>query len=157
MSLILKKIESFIELYSNNNFNIKNEWEEFNMILHCQYKFVRGLKKDSLCGKIIKEGEFCCLHKEKYNHKNKEKNIEEKKSISNEKKIPQIEKIIIVVLNKNIGKFVHKPTKLIFYSKEKQVVYARIKDEKIYPLRSCDIEICKQYNFNYDIELLKVI
>ena len=55
-----------------------------------------------------------------------------------------------------IGKYVHRPTRLIFFSKDHKVVYAKLSlDDKINPLSDKDIEICKKYQFRVDPSLLK--
>ena len=81
-NLIKKTISEYsqriIDEYENVNAqDLQNIWEEFsdtivlnindNEVIRCQYVFKKGPKSGKICGKKIKEGEYCCLHKDKEN------------------------------------------------------------------------------------------
>jgi hypothetical protein len=121
--------------------------EPIKNIYYCIYEFIKKPKKGEVCGTKIKSGEYC------YKHKKKEEIIKEE--IKEEKILPD-EKKITISLNKKLGKFIHSPSKLAFYSKENKVVYGKLScfEDKIVPLCDKDIEVCKKYMFKYDMKLI---
>jgi len=124
------------------NIDANKEWNSFNYF--CTYTFKIGPKKGTMCAKKSK-GEYCCIHKPKEIQKELQKKLEPK-VISN-----------IAKFNKKIGKYIHEQTRLVFFSKEKKVVYGKVSiyDDRIIPLCDKDIEKCKKYQFQYDESLYK--
>ena len=117
-------VKSFLSTLSTDyNINIDeltHKWLEFNGNVltksekTCEHKFVR--KGGEICGASVKgDGLFCTKHKKK---EKKEKDI-----LPN---APQNEKVIPIRLNSKIGKFVHTPSGLVFFSKEEKVVYGKL-------------------------------
>ena len=137
--------------------DIKREWVVFNSdpVFFCVYTFTRLPRKGETCGKKIKSGEYCSAHiqqAEKVSQKASEKVTEK---ASQKAKTPA-EKLEIVKMNYKIGKYIHSPTKLAFFSKEHKVVYGKLSlHDTIIPLCDKDINVCKQYMFRYDLELIK--
>lgn len=131
--------------YSLDINDIKREWVVFNSdpVFFCVYTFTRLPRKGETCGKKIKSGEYCSAH------------IHQAEKVSEKNKTPA-EKLEIVKMNYKIGKYIHSPTKLAFFSKEHKVVYGKLSlHDTIIPLCDKDINICKQYMFRYDLELIK--
>ena len=129
--------------------DIKREWVVFNSdpVFFCVYTFTRLPRKGETCGKKIKSGEYCSSHIQKT------EKVTEKAS---QKAKTPAEKLEIVKMNYKIGKYIHSPTKLAFFSKEHKVVYGKLSlHDTIIPLCDKDINVCKQYMFRYDLELIK--
>ena len=145
IDLFFKRVQSKYSLDIND---IKREWIVFNSdpVFFCVYTFTRLPRKGETCGKKIKSGEYCRAHiqpAEKVSEKVSEKN-------------PPAEKLEVVKMNYKIGKYIHSPTKLAFFSKEHKVVYGKLSlHDTIIPLCDKDINVCKQYMFRYDLELIK--
>ena len=141
VTLFFKRIQDKYKLDIND---IKREWIVFNSapVFFCVYTFTRLQRKGETCGKKIKSGEYCSLH-------NKTKKVIEidHKNIT--------EKLEVVRMNYKIGKYIHLPTKLAFFSKEHKVVYGKLSlYDTIIPLCDKDINVCKQYMFRYDMNLI---
>jgi hypothetical protein len=124
----------------------KKEWnKEWNKeeVFFCLYTFKIGHKKGTMCAKKLKNGEYCSSHKSKIVHLKPEPIILPKTNIAR--------------YHQKIQKYVHEPTRLVFFSKDKQIVYGKISiyDERIIPLCDKDIEQCKKYFFEYDEKLYK--
>ena len=139
------------EKYNIDARDIEREWTVFNSdpVFFCVYTFTRLPRKGETCGKKIKLGEYCSQHleKNKKDKKEKEKEKETKKSV---------EKLEVVRMNYKICKYIHPPTKLAFFSKEHKVVYGKLSlQDTIIPLCDKDINVCKQYMFRYDLNLIK--
>lgn len=131
------KIQQFINRINKKySIDVSKDWELLNNPIFCIHVFKNKPRKGDVCGKQIKEGEYCSVHKKK------------KKEKENENEY--------VFLNLKLGKYIHKPTRFLFFSKELKVVYAKLSIyEKIIPLCDKDIEMCKKIRFKYDIELYK--
>jgi len=192
------------------NINVKSDWEDFQNVHFCVYKYINKPRKGEVCAVKIKNGDFCTKHKPKKEVKTVviNKIVEPKKLQKVEQKVdddiepkklqkvdddidpnlksqkvdddidpnlksqkvdddiepnlksPKVEsnidKNLVVMLNHKIGKYVHRSTRLIFFSKEHKVVYAKLSiDDKIIPLSDKDIDICKKYQFRNDTTLFK--
>jgi len=85
-------------------------------------------------------GEYCSKHKK---HEKPE-----------DIKAPVVNKVIPIRLSPVIGKYVHHPTGLVFFSKEERVVYGKLVQNSVVELTADDIELCKTYHFKYDTEKL---
>jgi len=157
----MQAIQKSIDLFLNkikNKYNIsKEEWDVFNKVdvYFCIYEYSYKKKKGEVCGKQIKNGEFCYKHipKKKVTEKVSKKVVE--KVVEKVVKKVTENKQIVIRLYHAIEKYVHLPTRLIFFSKEKRVVYAKVSNmDSIIPLSEEDIETCKAYKFYYDVTLL---
>jgi len=157
--------------------DIKREWVVFNSdpVFFCVYTFTRLPRKGETCGKKIKSGEYCSAHiqqaekvsqkasekvtekaSEKVTEKASEKVTEKVTEKASQKAKTPAEKLEIVKMNYKIGKYIHSPTKLAFFSKEHKVVYGKLSlHDTIIPLCDKDVNVCKQYMFRYDLELIK--
>ena len=148
-----------IQVKYNVDFNdIKREWIVFNSdpVFFCVYTFTRLPKKGETCGKKIKSGEYCSAHAQKSEKNNEKKEIKEKSKDLNATDLKTTEKLEVVRMNYKIGKYIHPPTKLAFFSKEHKVVYGKLSlQDTIIPLCDKDINLCKQYMFRYDLALFK--
>ena len=124
----------------------------------CPYTFTRGDNKDTKCGSKTKSGcIYCSRHKkfEEIGQPEKEtKKMPQSKTISGKaapkKTSPpkkQIDKTLR--LNKEIDKFWHPESELIFKSKDERIVIGSYKDGKINKLTNDDIMMCEQYGFKY--------
>jgi len=144
LSLFFRKIK---KIY---NINVKPDWILFNSegeeeeeekeVRFCIYEFVKNPRKGDVCGKMIKEGDFCTVHRKKVEE------IEKKKE--REKRAESI-----ILLMPKYG-YIHKATKFAFFSKENKTVYGKLSIyEKIIPLSDKDVELCKKYRFKYDPKL----
>ena len=149
MSSILE--DFFKSINKKYSIDIKDDWEQFIQtpkdVYFCIHEFTRNPKKGEVCGKQIKSGEYCSQHK-----------IKDKTKDTTKDKTPNKvseEKNLIVRLNIKVGKFIHAPTKLAFFSKEHKVVYGKLSsvEDKIIPLSDKDIDTCKKYLFRYDTSL----
>jgi hypothetical protein len=173
IDLFFKRVQS---KYSVDINDIKRDWIVFNSdpVFFCVYTFTRLPRKGETCGKKIKSGEYCRAHiqqaekvsdkvsdkvSEKVSDKASEKvsdKASEKVSEKASQKNPPAEKLEVVKMNYKIGKYIHSPTKLAFFSKEHKVVYGKLSlHDTIIPLCDKDINVCKQYMFRYDLELIK--
>ena len=123
---------------SKYHISIKKDWEEFNsepikvesepikvesepikvesnQVFYCIYEYIKKPRKGEVCGVKIKCGEYCSKHIKKEKKAKLEPKLEAKLE----------EKKITIILNKRLGKFIHSPSKLAFYSKENRVVYGK--------------------------------
>ena len=123
----------------------KEEWnkEECKEVFFCLYTFKIGHKKGTMCAKKLKNGEYCSAHKPKIVYVKPEPII--------------IPKTNIARYHQKIQKYVHEPTRLVFFSKDEKIVYGKISiyDERIIPLCDKDIEQCKKYSFEYNEKLFE--
>ena len=136
--------KSINETYKVDINDLQREWIVFNSdpVFFCVYTFIRHQRKGEICGKKIKSGEYCSLHKAR----KIEEKVKEVKEVT--------EKLEVVRMNYKIGKYIHQPTKLAFFSKERKVVYGKLSlQDTIIPLCDKDIIVCKQYMFRYDLDL----
>ena len=142
---LLKKI---IEEYSQRIIDekdisaedLENIWSEFSdtftldlvnrKTLRCKYIFKRGTKEGKECGKRIKEGEYCCLHKAKDKSTN-----------------------VVIYKHEETGNFIHKDTQLVFKSTSKnKIVIGKLSNNSINKLTNDDIKECRKWKFKYNIE-----
>jgi len=158
IDLFFKRVQAKYNIDIND---IKREWVVFNSdpVFFCVYTFTRLPRKGETCGKKIKSGEYCSAHiqqAEKVSQKVSEKVTKKVTEKASQKAKTPSEKLEIVKMNYKIGKYIHSPTKLAFFSKEHKVVYGKLSlHDTIIPLCDKDINVCKQYMFRYDLELIK--
>ena len=120
----------------------------------CVYLFTRGKNSGSKCGVKTKTESYCSKHEKFEDTKPKvKKTLPKAKSISSNLKSaptsPALPKKIDKVLreNKDIKKFWHPDTQLVFKSRDERVVIGRLKDGKICELNDEDIKLCESYSF----------
>lgn len=56
---------------------------------------------------------------------------------------------IIVEIDEDTGKFIHRPTRLIFDPEEKRVVARKDMKGNVQPLQYSDVKLCMKYKFRY--------
>lgn len=159
------QLRFFDLLYKKYSIDVKDDWKQFiseNKLetFHCIYEYSRNPRKGEVCGKKIKNGEYCSVHKkkEKGDKKEKEENEDKLEKVKIEKvkqKIEPVDQTLVVKLYPKIGKYIHPLTRLAFFSKEHKVVYGKLSSltDTIIPLCDKDIETCKRYLFRYDTNL----
>jgi len=118
-------------------------------VIKCSHVFTKGNKIGEICSLNAKDGSSLCSRHSKT--MNKEEQKEEVKSVIDSAKKNNLQKVVLG-LNKEINRYWHKETKLVFHSKEKLVVIGRIRDDnKFYEeLRDEDIDLCKKYHFKFE-------
>jgi len=146
----------------NYNLDVSNDWELFKIeqdkpkqSSSCMYVFKYNPKRGELCGASTISTSYCSLHanikKVSKKEPTDEKIIEKPNLNTNsilDGKIP-------IRLNKQINRYVHTETKLVFFSKDHRVVYGKLVSQgNIEALTEKDILACKAFCFKYDEELL---
>ena len=140
---VLKKI---IEQYSQRIIDekdikaeeLENIWSEFSddfsitltdkKTLRCKYVYKKGTREGEVCGKCIKEGEYCYLHR------NKDKSTN-----------------VVLYKYENSENFIHKETQFIFKDVNKnRIVIGKLIGKTIKDLEESDIKECKKWKFKYD-------
>ena len=123
----------------------------------CVYLFVRGKNSGSQCGSKTTNGDYCAKHKDKENVNQKsKKTLPKPKSISSNVKSaptsPSLPKKISKVIreNKDIKRFWHPETQLVFKSRDERVVIGRLKDDVICDLDEDDVKLCESYGFKME-------
>ena len=118
-----------------DNLNIKlvieKKSEQFS---NCCYVFTKGNKNGQLCNARTKNGKYCSRHS----------TVRIPILKDNQQDDP---KKIVISLNKNIGKYCHKETGMVFKSLDEKVVIGHLSKNSIEDLTENHIEICKQWGF----------
>lgn len=121
-----------------------------NALNKCAYVFVRGPLKGTTCGCIVKNPtrSFCPKHFKKGTSPN---NV-----IAKPRKTPVVPDATqgqtvtkVIRRNKNINKFWHEQTGMVFKSAHERVVVETYKDGVINDLTDEDIKICEELGFAY--------
>ena len=122
----------------------------------CPYIYTRGENKGEQCGGKTKEGVVYCSRHKKFEEvgQMEKKKMPQSKTISAKagpKKTSPPKKQIDKTLrmNKEINKFWHPESELIFKSKDERVVIGSYKNKTINKLSDDDIMLCEQYGFKY--------
>jgi hypothetical protein len=122
----------------------------------CPYIYTRGENKGEQCGGKTKEGVVYCSRHKKFEEvgQMEKKKMPQAKTISAKagpKKTSPPKKQIDKTLrmNKEINKFWHPESELIFKSKDERVVIGSYKNKTINKLSDDDIMLCEQYGFKY--------
>jgi hypothetical protein len=149
------EVQKITDAYVFNNMNIvlssssntnddKKPLSKNNNSTKCSHVFTKGTKIGEICSLNAKEGSTLCTRHMKL-ISSSEKKEDEKKPTNTLKKI-------VLGLNKDINRYWHKESKLVFHSKEKLVVIGRVRDDnKFYEeLRDDDIDECKKYHFKFE-------
>lgn len=121
----------------------------------CPYVFSKGDKSGSVCGSSSKSGATYCSKHSKFEGIGQEQKPTKKvvPSASKAKKDESLVPIVsgpVLKLNKNLNKFWHSVSGMVFKSKDDKVVIGKCVDDKLVPLSSEDFETCKKYRFKYD-------
>ena len=113
----------------------------------CVYKFTKGKQIGEICNGGIKgDSQYCSKHIkfEETGQKDKKQPLPVS---SNEKK--SVDRL--VRLNKDINKWWHVESKLVFKSDKEKIVVGVYKDNTYRDLCNDDIEECNKYGFRYEI------
>ena len=125
-----------IKLICDKKFKKSNTSNTFNK---CKYVYTKGLKSGEICNCKTKNDEYCSRHI------NKTEPVKNKTIYPDEKDFGP--KKIVISMNKKIGKYCHKETKLVFKSNEERVVIGYLKNGQIFDLDESHIDICKKWGF----------
>ena len=113
----------------------------------CSYIFKRGAKPGSRCEKSKKHGDYCTLHK---------KHAEDcdSASVTSSVKSQPVKKSVEKVLrkNKDLDKFWHSESRMVFKSKTERVVIGRESSGEVLPLSPDDKLVCIKYGFKFEEE-----
>jgi hypothetical protein len=104
-------------------------------------------KKDKEKNKVDKED------KVKDKEKNKVDDDDDDEFVVRKKNYQPVYSGVLIRLNRNIKKYVHRESGMIFYSKDELIVYAKILDNKLCKLTEEDKDICKKLKFRVDSSL----
>jgi hypothetical protein len=123
----------------------------------CIYKFTKGKQQGEVCNGGIKgESQYCSKHIKFEESGQKDKKPALPVSSATEKK--SVDRL--VRLNKDINKWWHVESKLVFKSDKEKIVIGVYKDDTYRDLCNDDIEECNKYGFRYEIpqpkKLIKV-
>lgn len=128
----------------------------------CPYLFTKGARQGEECGTPVKSGNtYCGKHKKYEGTEPKTKKILPKagkvksiSTLSSTKKTSPVEKSTrkVFKINKTINRLVHEDTGLILKSATSRVVVNVFKDGQICKLTNADIDNCKLYGLEYEIE-----
>jgi hypothetical protein len=118
----------------------------------CSYKFTKGKQQGEICTSGVKgDSQYCSKHMKFEDIGQKDKKTllpvtTEKKSVDR-----------LVRLNKEINKWWHVESKLVFKSNKEKIVVGTYRDDIYNDLCDDDIEDCNKYGFRYEIpEKVKV-
>jgi len=118
--------------------------------IKCIYKFIKGKQQGENCNKSTKNGtQFCSKHSK----------FEEEGQKDKKPKLPKIDSKSpdrIIKLNKELNKWWHKESKLVFKSSKDKVVIGTYKNDEYKPLTNDDISECEKYGFKYELEEMPI-
>ena len=123
----------------------------------CIYKFTKGKQQGEVCNGGIKgDSQYCSKHIKFEESGQKDKKPALPVSSATEKK--SVDRL--VRLNKDINKWWHVESKLVFKSDKEKIVVGVYKDDTYRDLCNDDVEECNKYGFRYEIpqpkKLIKV-
>ena len=160
-SLVVEFIKNIAEKYDIDIKDLENMWKEKSKEIKkskkaevetkitgkCEYVFVKGDKKGTICLSKTKDGNLCSKHKSKHSSDAKKKSPKKAGPLQ-----PVVTKNIILRRNKDIGnKLWHPETRLVFKSTRDKIVIGKANDvNEIIPLNDDDIEVCKSMGFAFD-------
>ena len=114
--------------------------------IKCNYKFIKGKQQGENCNKSTKNGtQFCSKHSK----------FEEDGQKDKKPKLPKVESKSldrIIKLNKDLNKWWHKESKLVFKSSKNKVVVGTYKNDEYKTLTKDDISECEKYGFKFELE-----
>lgn len=163
-SIVIEFIKNVSEKYNIDIKDLENIWKEKSKEIKkikkieksetkitgkCEYVFVKGEKKGTICLSKTKDGNLCSKHKGKTSSDAK------KKSPKKVGPLQPVTKNIILRRNKDIGnKLWHPETRLVFKSTRDKIVIGKASDSnEIIQLNDDDIEVCKSMGFAFDKNL----
>jgi hypothetical protein len=113
----------------------------------CVYKYIKGKQEGQMCGKNVKaDSKYCSKHaKFETDGQKEKKSVIPKEEVNVNKS--KLEKCIRY--NKDINKWWHQETKLIFKSNLDKVVVGIYRNETVENLTDDDCKVCEQYGFKY--------
>lgn len=115
--------------------------------IKCAYKYTKGKQQGEMCSSNAKDNsQYCSKHM-------KFEDSGQKELKYNPLPAP-VEKSVdrLVRLNKEINKWWHAESKLVFKSNKEKIVVGTYKDEIYNDLCEDDIEECNKYGFKYEIK-----
>ena len=110
----------------------------------CIYKFIKGKQQGEICNKSTKNS-YCAKHAK----------FEESGQVEKKNSLPKIEKKStdrIIRLNKEINKWWHMESKLVFKSSKEKVVIGKYDNDIFRDICKDDIKDCEKYGFKYEIK-----
>ena len=112
----------------------------------CIYKYIKGKQEGQLCGKNAKlDSNYCTKHL-----KFETDGQKEKKSIIPKEEVVKVSKVEKCIrYNKEINRWWHQETKLIFKSNLDKVVVGIYRNDNIEKLNDDDCNVCEKYGFKY--------
>jgi hypothetical protein len=112
----------------------------------CIYKYIKGKQEGQLCGKNAKlDSNYCTKHL-----KFETDGQKEKKSIIPKEEVVKVSKVEKCIrYNKDINRWWHQETKLIFKSNLDKVVVGIYRNDNIEKLNDDDCNVCEKYGFKY--------
>jgi hypothetical protein len=120
--------------------------------IKCAYKFTKGKQQGEMCTSYIKDNsQYCSKHM-------KFEDSGQKEIKQNPLPVPTVKSVDrLIRLNKEINKWWHVESKLVFKSNKEKIVVGIYKDNVYCDLCEDDIEECNKYGFKYEIEQPKKI
>ena len=113
----------------------------------CVYKFTKGKQQGDICNGGIKgDSQYCSKHLKFEETGQKDKKVTLPVSVSEKKSVDRL-----VRLNKEINKWWHLESKLVFKSDKEKIVVGVYKDDTYRELCNDDIEECNKYGFRYEL------
>jgi hypothetical protein len=118
----------------------------------CQYKPTKGKNAGQICGVKPKAGGvYCATHKKYEGQEPKEKKVIPEPKKGKSKTSPPTKNVQRVVrTHKTLNKLYHPDTDLVFKSAQDRVVIGKIVENKVKDLTEEDIDVCKQWGFQYE-------
>ena len=114
--------------------------------LTCIYKYIKGKQEGQLCGKNAKSDSNYCTKHLKFETDGQK----EKKSIIPKEEVVKVSKVEKCIrYNKEINRWWHQETKLIFKSNLDKVVVGIYRNDNIEKLNDDDCNVCEKYGFKY--------
>jgi hypothetical protein len=119
----------------------------------CTYKFTKGKQQGETCNGGVKgDSLYCSKHIKFEETGQKDKKPSLPVSTTTEKK--SVDRL--VRLNKEINKWWHVESKLVFKSDKEKIVVGVYKDDIYRDLCDADIEDCNKYGFRYELPAKKI-
>lgn len=112
----------------------------------CIYKFIKGQKQGEFCNKNTKNSNYCSLHNKFETSVQKEKKAKIP-PVSDSSRSPNR----VIRLNKDLNKWWHQESKLVFKSNKEKLVIGTYKNDEYKLLSNDDINDCEKYGFKYEI------
>ena len=115
--------------------------------IKCAYKFTKGKQQGEMCSSNAKDNSQYCSKHMKFEDSGQ-------KEVKYNPLPAPVEKSVdrLIRLNKEINRWWHAESKLVFKSNKEKVVVGIYKDEIYNDLCEDDIEECNKYGFKYEIK-----